>query len=232
LKLLKKKYPSSFSHKEYETQLFYLNNIYNFISYLFPKEENKFFNVKSLVKRELEPELMKLMMERPKYTQIPRYLGQYARYLISFQLDYGSFRDLQRHRNGFCPIPLLTTEIGFHDWYIRQLPPTVAEKALLLIETQQQAIQRLAHDEKVSKEDLQYYIPLGYRVYCELEYDLAEIIYVSELRSGITVHPTLRSIAQQMAMYIRNDYPGFPIYTDDSESDFDVKRGLQDIIKR
>jgi len=52
---------------------------------------------------------------------------------FKFLLDFGSFRDLQRHRNGETLMPLLTTKFGFYQWYLDQLPEDLQIKAQQLL---------------------------------------------------------------------------------------------------
>jgi hypothetical protein len=68
-------------------------------------------------------------------------------------------------------------------------------------------------------------------VACELIYDLPEMVYVSELRSGRTVHPTLRLVAQKMAAFLAVRHPRLALYADMSENVFSVRRGSQDIVE-
>ena len=72
---------------------------------------------------------------------------------------------------------------------------------------------------------------MGMNVACELIYDLPQIVYVSELRSAGTVHPTLRIVAQKMAGFLAMRHPRLALYADMSESVFSVKRGTEDIVE-
>lgn len=121
---------------------------------------------------------------RPSRTNLPRYLDGYGQYTCTFDLDYGSYRDLQRHRNGICRIPLLTGERGFHDWYLDELPEGLRAQAQALVDEQYASIAAMdARDE-----DKQYLYPLGAKVRCQTVYTLPQMIYVIELRSQNTVH--------------------------------------------
>jgi hypothetical protein len=144
---------------------------------------------------------------------------------FKFLLDFGSFRDIQRHRNGICRMPLLTTRFGFHSWYLNQLPAQVRSEAEMLINAQTVAIDALTDNEL----ERQYYIPLGFRVACQVSYGLPASVYTIELRSGKTVHPTLRLAAQQMATSLNALLPGVVRHHDTDPDDWDVRRGLQDI---
>jgi hypothetical protein len=147
---------------------------------------------------------------------------------FDFKLDFGSFRDLQRHRNGVCRMPLLTTEIGFNDWYLSQLPDTVRAEADKLIARQTAAIAKL----NCSPADRQYYIAMGFNMSCRVSYGLPAAIYTIELRSGNTVHPSLRQIAHQMSRAVEAKFPTVTLHSDYSPDDWDVRRGTQDIVAK
>jgi hypothetical protein len=143
-------------------------------------------------------------------------------------MDFGSFRDIQRHRNGVCRMPLLTTKFGFNSWYLEQLPESLQAKAEELIEKQAEKINMMDLEPKY----LQYYIALGFNVPCKVSYGLPATVYVVELRSGKAVHPTLRKIAHQMNQSLLEMFPGITLHSDLDQDDWDARRGLQDITEK
>lgn len=228
---LSEKYPSSFSHREDAGRTNYLESFYAENAYLLPEALESGFEIENLVKDSSLLTNLPAINSRPQRVTLPRNVANLARYKLKLHLDYGSFRDLQRHRNGFCPLPLLTQQVGFNSWYLEQLPSDLREDAIVLIEAQEGALRQMTK-EGISDLELQYYIPMGYNVYVELEYDLSEMIYVSELRSNTTVHPTLREIAWKMGNHLESEIPGISIYIDRSTDDFDIRRGTQDIVEK
>ena len=164
------------------------------------------------------------MMDRPKGLGLSRVASYSGRFNIIGILDFGSYRDLQRHRACTQLQPILTTKLGFNKWYIESLPESISSKALDLIEYQTKKINEL-----YNKTDLQYLIPLGFNVGFELDCDLPQLVYMSEIRTGKTVHPTLRIIAKEFAK-VAEKY--VPIYDDKSEDEIDLRRGMQDIIEK
>lgn len=228
LKILKEKYPSSFSHKLYEEQENYREKINQDYAYYPPQViENDFKCTINIADAELE-EYKDVIASRPIKTNLPLFLSELGTITFDFILDYGSFRDIQRHRNGVCRIPLLTTKLGFNGWYLEQLPDDLRTEAEKLISEQKAAIEKLTNDEKIK----QYYIAMGFNVACKNTYGLPATVYVIELRSGKPVHPTLRKVAHQMSKAIENKYPWFKLHTDYDLDDWDVRRGLQDIVKK
>ena len=169
-----------------------------------------------------------LFRKRPPRTELPHFLADLGQVTFEFALDFGSFRDLQRHRNGVCRMPLLTTEIGFHEWYVEQLPPDVRRTARDLIEAQSEAIRVLPTSDEVR----QYYVAMGYRVPCKVTYGLPATVYVLELRTPKVVHPTMRQAAIKMAEAFQMEFPLVKLHVDDDPDDWDVRRGKQTIEKR
>ena len=163
---------------------------------------------------------------RPKGLNLCRGSNNFGEFNIEYLLDYGSFRDIQRHRSCHQMLPVLTTRYGFHDWYINALPKDLQKKAKLLILSQTLDIEEL-NDSFI---DLQYVIPLGFNVACYMAAKLPSLVYIAEIRSSKTVHPTLREIAKVFADHVR-EYVDV-IYDDQSEDEIDLRRGTQDIVEK
>ena len=166
-----------------------------------------------------------IVSKRPQKTGLPHFLADLGTATFNFLLDFGSFRDVQRHRNGVCRMPLLTTKFGFNKWYLDELPADLRKEAKTLIKEQVSRIRKL----KTTPEILQYYIAMGFNVSCKTTYALPATVYTLELRSGRMVHPTLRRVAHKMAKALKKKLPALALHTDDSLSDWDVRRGEQDI---
>ncbi len=227
LKKLKEKYPQSFSHphigEQEEYRCFAVRN-YNY----FEPKKSKDFAFKTTVKKGELNKYKHLLESRPPRIGLPHFLTELGQATFDFRLDFGSFRDIQRHRNGVCRMPLLTTKLGFERWYLEQLPGAVRADADELIEKQTKAIAALGATPEVS----QYYIAMGFQVACRVTYGLPAAVYVAELRSNKTVHPTLRKIAHQMTGAFRKKFPILKLHSDLNPDDWDVRRGLADITER
>ncbi len=61
-------------------------------------------------------------------------------------------------------MPLLTFDLGFHPWYIQNLPAHLQEESIIFLNTQKEATLTL----NLSKEEMQYLVPMGYQVSCRL----------------------------------------------------------------
>ena len=177
---------------------------------------------------------METLSERPKYAPLPWRMQSYGCYNIAFLLDFGSYRDLQRHRNGVCQIPLIGTQFGINAWYKQQLvthlSPTDSAQLNQDIAAQFAAIAALAQQGiKTSPLLDQYLLPMGLDVLVHAAYSINEMIYIGELRSGKTVHPSLRPPAQKMLEIVAHDLPGVALYGDMDEESWSAKRGEQTI---
>lgn len=222
---LAERYPQSFGHKLYEATEGYREAMARQYTYFNPTHCSlEVTCATSITSTDIEP-YQDAFNTRPPKTELPLFLLDLGLVTFEFQLDFGSFRDIQRHRNGVCRMPLLTTRFGFHAWYLDQLPSELRQEAETLIREQTTAIESLPTDD-ITK---QYYIGMGFRVPCRLSYGLPAALYTIELRSGKTVHPSLRRVAQQMAQTLKAKLPELVIHADMDLDDWDVRRGLQDI---
>jgi thymidylate synthase ThyX len=226
--ILQEKYPSSFSHKKYDSQEAYREIESSKFSYYHNPDSPDFLFKTNIENDDIELYQETLIQNRPVKTNLPSFLDELGGCWCDYLLDFGSARDAQRHRNGVFRMPLLTTHFGFHPWYLDQLSEELRQKALSLLAEQTIRIQAL----NVSEETRQYYIPLGFLVSCRTYYSLPQMVYVTELRSGTTVHPTYRVVAHKMHFALQEQFPNLTLHTDLNQNDWDLRRGNQDIVKK
>ncbi len=171
-----------------------------------------------------------LLQSRPAKTELPKWLGSYGEVAFAFTLDFGSFRDIQRHRAVTQRMPLLTAEIGFNPWYLAELTPELRVEAEALIENQRVAIESLTDDAHIA----QYYHAMGNNISNYLSGDLPALVYLVELRATSVVHPTLATRAAEMAKLLSDTYGdiGLTLHLDPEPGRFNVKRGEHDIVKK
>lgn len=230
---LAERYPSSFGHRPQPDRDAYLQQHQLALHYFDePAAPADGFSYQTSVNNDqLEAAALSWIAERPPRANLPRLLARFGHYHCQFLLDYGSFRDLQRHRNGWCPIPLLRPDHGFHPWYLDQMPAFLREQAEQLLREQLKKLCQLQQHHGFSDAARQYFLPLGLRIVGELVYDLPEMVYVTELRSSSTVHPTLRQLAHAMHQALVKTHPQLRLYTDLSPDPWDIRRGAQDIVR-
>ena len=124
-------------------------------------------------------------------------------------------------------MPLLTTDYGFNNWYLDSLTAELRSLTIRTIQTQ-----KIETDKITDPYIRQYYIAMGYNVACELTAGLPSAVYIIELRSGQTVHPTLRLVAQKMGHSLKEILPEMALHFDTSPDQWTLKRGTQDIVKK
>ncbi len=182
------------------------------------------------VDRALLRDYTEVLKNRPVKTEPPKFLAECGQMQFTFLLDFGSYRDLQRHRALVQRMPLLTDSWGFEPWYFEQMPAPLRDKAMNFLAQYEKKVREL----RLNAVEAQYYLPMGYRVACRITGDLPALIWMVELRSGISVHPTLRTIAQDIGrqMLTKLGEYGLVLYIDNSEDRFNYKRGAQDIVEK
>jgi hypothetical protein len=136
--------------------------------------------------------------------------GQQFRFDIL--MDIGGFRDMHRHRRCIQVGQGFTIKHGYDS------PPELAAAGL---QKNYDGIMRRTADsvkdlEKRSgaeaKEDSQYAIPLGFHKRTLFKMDFAEVVYISELRSGPAGHMSYRKVAYAMYEAVVRKYPALAKY--------------------
>jgi thymidylate synthase ThyX len=223
---LRTAFPNSFGHEKYENTENYNDEWMKKDYYYHDKNCSEFKMVNNSVNTNLLPK--NILEKRPMKTELPRHLTEAGTLQFEFLLDFGSFRDLQRHRAVIQRMPLITTEIGFEEWYLRELPEELKPKAELFLKKQEEEINNL----KISKEEKQYYIAMGYKLSNRLTGGIPSLVYLAELRATRFVHPTLRRKAKMIADTLSELFGkfGLVIHLDKEIDRFDIKRGEHDIV--
>lgn len=236
---LDEKFPSSFKQKMYlPTESYtrmWMENLYYFD---FPLEDkvrrnSPFTGVeldRDSVDYTLLPNYREVLEGRPIKTEPPKFLAECGTMRFSFLLDFGSFRDLQRQRALVQRMPLLSDSWGFEPWYFEQMSSVLRDDARAFLAKYTREVRLLG----LAPELTQYYLPMGYRVACRITGDIPALMWMVELRSGITVHPTLRVVAQEISRLMLEKLGpyGLKLYIDDSPDRFSYKRGTQDIVEK
>lgn len=227
---LKEAYPSSFCHERFaNTENYNQDWMQNDYYYVNDKAQDFALLKNGIDLKDLE-KYKKVIQTRPFKTELPPMVAKCGMVQYEFLLDFGSFRDLQRHRAIVQRMPLLTRKHGFNDWYLSALPEDLKIKTQEFIEVQEKAISKLEASDEVK----QYYTAMGYNVPCRVAGDLKALIYLVELRSTRFVHPTLVRQMLKMIASLKELFSdiGLTIHTDDEPNRFDIRRGEHDIVMK
>lgn len=132
--------------------------------------------------------------------------GLEAGYPLLFDMvcDFGSYRDLQRHRMLTQQRQLITPRLGF------SMPQDLIDAGVVSkIEEAQQICEELYNKirEDVSKEAAQYVVLFGYNIRWTMGMNLRAAEHMIELRTTPQGHPNYRKVCQLMAQAILDRYP-------------------------
>lgn len=221
---LKKHHPNSFGHKRYPNTEKYQDLIAEHYLYHNPNSPTTPEINLGNIDREGLRDFWRLFEERPEKTDLPKYLAQLGTLGVEFQLDFGSFRDIQRHRAIIQRMPLVTTELGFNEWYMANFPAEISSELPRHLDRINEGIANLG----ISREVAQYFTPMGYNTSNRFTGDLPATVYMVELRDSRFVHPTLQRVAHYIGKQIGQDL-GIRLNVDPEPNRFDIKRGEQDI---
>lgn len=232
---LKAKYPSSFSHKQHDQEEEYLYKMaeLDYNMYKPAEDQPDFWAGSHLNQYFLEDEAVQTALRgRPAKAELPNKIRLAGDVSFEFLLDFGSFRDLQRHRSCVQSMPIHLPCDGFHPWYLEQLPDSLKERAELFLCEFVRDYNALARRERLKVCDCQYFVPMGYLCWVSMRCSLPAAVYLAELRSTQYVHPTLRARARQIGDWLEANVEGLVMHHDRSPDEWTSKRGEQDIVER
>lgn len=228
--VLKEVYPSSFGQRRFQDTETYNKNWMQNKYYYRNDNAQDFTFLYDNVERDMLADYKDILETRPMKTELPMAIAECGVVGYEFLLDFGSFRDFQRHRAIVQRMPLLVRKHGFNPWYLDALPEDLKEKAENFIALQEEKIEKL----NLSEEDQQYYTAMGYQVPCRFSGDLKALVYLAELRSTRFVHPTLVAQMLKMINSMKElfEKDGLVLHLDEEPNRFDIRRGEQDIIEK
>lgn len=224
---LQKKYPSSFGFKTYPATETYRAEHQSAGRLFLPDEPTPLSFRSQIDPGELRSEI-DLLSGRPKMTELPRRFLDFGLVKWKYVLDYASWRDIQRHRTCTHLVSLLTTRIGFQQWYLEELPEELRTEAEELLEFISKTLQAMDAPDT----EKQYLTPIGYNVNASASTGLPGAVYMLDLRSTAFIHPTLRALIHQMGGKLTDVHPEVTLHLDTTKSDWDVRRGDQTIVKK
>jgi len=167
--------------------------------------------VRNLPEEKKEKIIDETLKRREKFDAPLREL-EHVYYTFDILLDYGAFRDVQRHRMCTQSNQPITVVHGY------DLPPEIREagfedKFKAVVEKSVEAYNKIY---KMFPEEAQYVVPMCFRKRVLITWNLRELHHFISLRSGKKGHASYRRIAQQcwreldkiqplLAKYIRVD---------------------------
>ena len=142
--------------------------------------------------------------------KLPRQF-EFIDYIFSIRMNYGAFREFQRHRMFTILRGFLTADSGF------QIPEYVEKDLQLKQEFSEichmssELFNRIWHSGQ--KVEAQYVLPFSSMYNIKVKANLRELVYFTEIRSTPQAHPDLRSISISMAEeIIKNEKSLEPLF--------------------
>jgi thymidylate synthase ThyX len=152
------------------------------------------------------------LRHRGRHDEVSRAFSAGQQFRFDILMDIGGFRDMHRHRRCVQIMQDYTTAHGY------EMPQEIDAAGLTgrYEETMRRcrdAVAQLARREaNEAEEQSQYVIPLGFRKRTLFKMDLAEAIYISELRTGAAGHFSYRNVAFAMYEAVARRYPALARY--------------------
>jgi len=152
------------------------------------------------------------LRQRGPHDDVLRAFSAGQRFRFDILMDIGGFRDLHRHRRCIQIGQGFTTRHGY------DTPPELEaagarhryDAAMKAAAATVDQLARRPGEETV--ENSQYVIPLGYRKRTLFKMDLAQVVYITELRTGPAGHISYRSVAYAMYEAVARRYPALARY--------------------
>ena len=144
---------------------------------------------------------------RGQHDEVSRAYCAGQQFRFDILMDIGGFRDMHRHRRCVQIVQDYTVRHGY------DMPQEI--EAAGLSERYSSAMERASHavselaarDADEAEQQSQYAIPLAFRKRTLFKMDLAEAIYISELRTGGAGHFSYRNVAYAMYEAVARRYP-------------------------
>jgi thymidylate synthase ThyX len=152
------------------------------------------------------------LRHRGRHDEVARTFCSGQKFRFDILMDIGGFRDMHRHRRCVQIVQEYTTRHGFDrpdDIEAARLSPRYDAA---MTRARDAAAQLSSRTTDEADERSQYVIPLAYRKRALFKMDLAEAIYISELRTGPAGHFSYRNVAYAMYEAVAQRYPELAKY--------------------
>jgi len=145
---------------------------------------------------------------------------EHLSYTFDIVLDFGAFRDIQRHRMATQTRQDLSIDYGY------SLPEEIITYGLHqpFVDCMARAADAYTHIAEEFPLEAQYVLPLAYRVRVLFTWNLRELFHFIQLRSAKQGHPSYRSIAQLVYRELERIHPALARYIGVDLADYPLGR--------
>lgn len=190
-------------------------------SLLYPHSDLSYTEIMEKVRKmesEEKERILEESLKRREKFDAPLREFEHIYYTFEILVDYGAFRDIQRHRMCTQSNQNVTTVHGY------DMPPEIKEAGL------EERFKKAAEEsalafEKIYKEfphEAQYVVPLCFRKRVLITWNLRELFHFISLRSGKKGHASYRRIAQECWRKLEKIHPLFAKYIDVDMDEMDA----------
>ena len=152
------------------------------------------------------------LRHRGKHDEMLRPFCAGQQFRFDILMDIGGFRDMHRHRRCVQIGQEFTTRHGYDSPPELQAAGAQADYDAAMQQAAS-AVEQLAQSTAVeARQSSQYAIPLGFRKRTLFKMDFAEVVYISELRTGPAGHISYRNVAYAMYEAVAKKYPALAKY--------------------
>ena len=152
------------------------------------------------------------LRNRGRHDEVLRAFCAGQQFRFDILMDIGGFRDMHRHRRCIQIGQEVTTKHGY-DAPEELEAAGARENYDAVMQRTANAVEQLAAGGGAeARENSQYAIPLGFRKRTLFKMDFAEVVYISELRTGPAGHFSYRHAAYAMYEAVARKYPALAKY--------------------
>ena len=167
------------------------------------------------------------LRKRGRHDEMLRAFCAGQQFRFDILMDIGGFRDMHRHRRCIQIGQEFTTKHGYDAPEELEASGARENYDAVLQRTASVVEQLASRGGAEVLENSQYVIPLGFRKRTLFKMDFAEVVYISELRTGPAGHFSYRNVAYAMYEAVAKKYPALAKYL----RVHDVKQPV-DLLKR
>ncbi len=149
------------------------------------------------------------LRHRGKHDEMQRACCAGQQFRFDILMDIGGFRDMHRHRRCIQIGQAFTTRHGY-DVPEELQAAGVQQNYDAVMQRTAASVETLANRDNADSS--QYAIPLGFRKRTLFKMDFAEVVYISELRTGPAGHFSYRKAAYAMYEAVARKHPGLAKY--------------------
>jgi hypothetical protein len=152
------------------------------------------------------------LSHRGKHDEMLRPFSAGQQFRFDILMDIGGFRDMHRHRRCVQIGQRFTTKHGYDT--PAELAAAGAQASYdSTMQRTAAAVGKLAAGTGAeSRENAEYAIPLAFRKRTLFKMDFSELVYISELRTGLAGHISYRNVAYAMYEAVARRYPALARY--------------------